>query len=99
MAGRKPLTDRDGEVRELVQADLAKAVAFKDLPASLQAKLRKPRGPQVAPKKERITIRLSQEVVDRFRATGPGWQARMDLALQEWLGTHPKSTGTSASPR
>jgi len=43
------------------------------------------RGPQKAPTKERITIRLSPEVVARFRATGEGWQSRMDAALQEWL--------------
>jgi uncharacterized protein (DUF4415 family) len=43
---------------------------------------------QVAPTKTRITIRLSQNVVDSFRATGEGWQTRMDAALQEWLKSH-----------
>ena len=38
--------------------------------------------------KERITIRLSRDVVDTFRATGRGWQTRMDQALREWLHTH-----------
>lgn len=38
--------------------------------------------------KERITIRLSPEVVAHFRATGRGWQTRMDEALKEWLKTH-----------
>ena len=38
--------------------------------------------------KERITIRLSPEVVQTFRATGEGWQTRMDAALKEWLKTH-----------
>ena len=38
--------------------------------------------------KERITIRLSPEVVDAFRATGKGWQTRMDAALKEWLKEH-----------
>lgn len=36
--------------------------------------------------KERITIRLSPDVVAAFRATGPGWQTRIDEALKEWLG-------------
>ena len=88
MASRRPLTDALGEVRELTREDFERGVPFSALPESLQAKLRKPRGPQVAPKKERITIRLSQEVVERFRASGPGWQAKMDRALQEWLGSH-----------
>ena len=38
--------------------------------------------------KERITIRLSPEVVAKFRATGSGWQSRMDKALQDYLKTH-----------
>jgi uncharacterized protein (DUF4415 family) len=38
---------------------------------------------------ERVAIRLSREVVERFRATGPGWQTRVDAALWEWLTTHP----------
>ncbi|MFO0482868.1 MAG: BrnA antitoxin family protein, partial [bacterium] len=41
-----------------------------------------------APVKERITIRLSPHVVQRFRATGDGWQTRVDAALQDWLKTH-----------
>ena len=39
--------------------------------------------------KERITIRLSPDVVKAFRATGSGWQTRMDAALKEWLHQHP----------
>jgi uncharacterized protein (DUF4415 family) len=38
--------------------------------------------------KERITIRLTRSVVDQFRATGDGWQTRMDAALQDWLKDH-----------
>jgi len=44
--------------------------------------IRKGRGPQKAPTKERITIRLSPDVVDYYRSTGEGWQARMDEALR-----------------
>ncbi len=39
--------------------------------------------------KERITIRLSPDVVSAFRATGVGWQTRIDIALKEWLSHHP----------
>jgi len=42
--------------------------------------------------KERITIRLSPEVVEAFRATGKGWQTRMDGALKEWLREHHPTT-------
>jgi uncharacterized protein (DUF4415 family) len=45
--------------------------------------------PRAAVTKERITIRLSREVVDAFRATGAGWQTRIDEALKEWMKAHP----------
>jgi uncharacterized protein (DUF4415 family) len=87
MANPKPLTDKDGEVRELTAQDMAGFKSIDTLPKSLQAKLRG-RGPQKAPTKTRITIRLSSEVVEGFRATGTGWQVRMDEALKGWLARH-----------
>ena len=44
--------------------------------------------PRAAVTKERITIRLSREVVEQFRASGDGWQSRVDMALKDWLKTH-----------
>lgn len=55
---------------------------------------RKPgeRGPGKRPAKEAINIRLSPEVLSAFRATGDGWQTRVDGALQDWLKRHePKA--------
>jgi len=72
---------------EWTKEDFARARTFNALPDSLQAKL-STRGPQKAPVKERVTMRLSPEVVARFRASGPGWQTRIDAALKEWLETH-----------
>lgn len=37
---------------------------------------------------ECITIRLSPEVLKPFRASGPGWQTRMNAALADWLKSH-----------
>ena len=45
--------------------------------------------PKAAVTKERITIRLTREVLSRFRATGRGWQTRLDTALQQYLDEHP----------
>jgi uncharacterized protein (DUF4415 family) len=33
-------------------------------------------------------IRLDVEVVDAFKATGKGWQTRINDALKDWLKTH-----------
>jgi uncharacterized protein (DUF4415 family) len=88
MARRKPLVDSDGEVRELTAKDMTKFKAAAEvLPPSLRKKLGV-RGPQKAPTKERITIRMSRDVVDRFRQSGDGWQTRIDKALREWLEKH-----------
>ncbi|MES2237508.1 MAG: BrnA antitoxin family protein [Pseudomonadota bacterium] len=88
MTSRKPLIDTDGEVRELTAEDMAKfRPAAEVLPSSLRKKLGV-RGLQKTPTKERITIRLSREVVEQFRESGEGWQTRVDSALREWLENH-----------
>jgi len=44
--------------------------------------------PKAAVTKERVTIRLSPEVTSYFRATGKGWQTRVDEALKEYVASH-----------
>lgn len=44
--------------------------------------------PKATVTKNRITIRLSQDVLESFRSTGDGWQTRIDNALKDWLKTH-----------
>ena len=39
------------------------------------------RGPQKSPTKKLVSLRLSSEVIDHFRSTGPGWQTRIDSTL------------------
>ena len=53
------------------------------------AALRKVRGPNKKPAKEQVAIRLDQEVVSALRASGAGWQTRVNAALKEWLATQP----------
>jgi len=76
----------DDENPEWTEEMFRQAVRFDGLPASLQAKLRG--RPKAEVTKKRITIRLSPDVVQTFRATGDGWQARIDAALRDWLKTH-----------
>jgi uncharacterized protein (DUF4415 family) len=45
---------------------------------------RRVRGSQKAPKKIRISMRLSPEVFEYFKSGGRGWQTRLDEALKEW---------------
>lgn len=82
----------DADNPEWTKEDFARAVPFSQLPESFQEKLRllkKPRGPQKAPTKELISIRLSRDVVERLRASGRGWQARVDAHLRKWVRSDP----------
>ena len=76
----------DNDNPEWTAADIKRAKSFTGLPASLQTKLRG--RPKAAVTKERITIRLSPDVVQPFRDTGDGWQTRIDAALRDWLKKH-----------
>jgi uncharacterized protein (DUF4415 family) len=93
MANRKPLINSDGEVRELTARDATEAVPFSALPKAEQEMLLsiRKRGPQKAPRKVPISIRLSPDVADGLRATGEGWQVRADEVLRSWLATARKS--------
>lgn len=51
--------------------------------------LRKARGPNKKPVKEQVAIRLDQELVSALRASGPGWQTRVNAALTDWLAAQP----------
>ena len=93
MANRKPLIDDEGEVREIKAEDIALFQPFSALPKreqKLLLNLRK-RGPQKAPKKIPISIRLSPDVAKALRATGSGWQSRADEALRSWLQQRQKA--------
>ena len=51
--------------------------------------LLKPRGrPRAAVVKERVTIRFDADVLAVFRATGAGWQTRVNDAMREWAKAH-----------
>jgi uncharacterized protein (DUF4415 family) len=96
MANRKPLIDRDGEVREITAEDVALFKPFSALPKSEQKVLLsiRKRGPQKTPKKVPISIRLSPDVAEGLRATGNGWQRRADQALRSWLANSDKVHAT-----
>ncbi len=45
------------------------------------------RGPGKKPTKVQVTLRLDQDVVERLRASGPGWQVRANQALRKIAGS------------
>jgi uncharacterized protein (DUF4415 family) len=65
-------------------ADAARAwLAQADLVRGGKVVRRGQRGPQKAPTKTLVSLRLSAEVIEHFKATGRGWQTRIDRALLE----------------
>ena len=58
--------------------------------------LRSVRGrPKLENKKQLLSVRYSAEVVEFFRATGEGWQARMDSVLRQYVNQHTAPNNTA----
>lgn len=66
--------------------DFKNATPSSELPKDILAAFPKTRGPQRAPTKVPVSLRLSREVVDHFKAQGPGWQSRIDRTLRKVAG-------------
>jgi uncharacterized protein (DUF4415 family) len=76
----------DDENPEWTEADFARARPAREvLPPAIYEELTKKRrgerGRQKAPTKVAITLRVDRDVLDSFKAAGPGWQTRMNQAL------------------
>ncbi len=67
------------------------SLAAKPLSDKLLQCLRPVGRPKASVHKERISIRLSPEVTAYFRATGKGWQTRIDEALKEFIAAHQQN--------
>jgi len=86
----------DDEIPELDDAWFRRArPAAEVLPPELLAILpkRKPgqRGPQHAPVKKKISLRVDADVLAHYKATGPGWQSRVNEVLKKAaLGKSPR---------
>ena len=46
--------------------------------------------PKLAKAKQLVSVRYSGEVLEYFRATGEGWQPRMDGVLRDYITRHPR---------
>lgn len=78
-------TDPDNP--EWTDDDFARAHPASALPDHIRQAFPNTRGPQKAPTKVPVSIRLRPEVVRHFKAGGPGWQSRIDDALKKLVQT------------
>ena len=88
MADKPPPVVFDDDNPEWIEADFARARPAADiLPAAVLAafgkgKRGRPVGSTKAKAKQSVTLRLDPDVLAGWRASGPGWQARMNEALR-----------------
>ncbi len=90
----------DPDTFEWTEEDFAKArSAYEVLPelfgVEIADEMLRPKSkgrPRTETPKVFIGIRLDAEVLEAFRATGKGWQTRMNDALKEWLKEHEMPT-------
>jgi len=74
----------DSDAPEATDDDLAQARPFAELFPAVAAKMRKAAGrPKLDDPKLAISIRLDRDVVEKFKATGSGWQGRINDVLKK----------------
>jgi uncharacterized protein (DUF4415 family) len=72
----------DVQSPELTADQMSKARPFAEVFPELAASIRKGRGPNKAPTKKLVSLRLSGQVLEAYKAKGPGWQSRIDADLR-----------------
>jgi len=75
----------------LLSADQARAGKHARVHTPEQIAVRRrgrPVGSTAEVRKTATSIRFDDDVVQAFKATGRGWQTRMNDALKDWLRTH-----------
>jgi len=88
----------DNENPEWTKEMFARSKRFDELPEKLRNKLsaiqlaaRNRRGPQKAPTKQPVTIRLSPDVLVVLRGKGRGWQTLVDETLRREFVTRKEA--------
>jgi uncharacterized protein (DUF4415 family) len=77
---------RDLDNPEWTKEDFARARPASEVVPEIVAAYRRVRGPQKRPTKRLVSLRLDPDVIEHFRARGPGWQARINSTLRKAVG-------------
>lgn len=82
----------DPDAPEATDEQLAQAKPFDEaFPALAEAMRRNVGGrPKSENPKVAVSLRLDQDILARFKASGPGWQTRMNDALRDAAGLSEK---------
>lgn len=79
-----PTPDEDAAIK----AGIAKDPDTYEVSSAEFAQMRRPGRPLGSGSKTQITLRLDTAIVDTFKATGDGWQTRINDALKSWAQSH-----------
>ena len=82
-----PTATGDADIAAAAMAD-PDAVPFTDAEWEQVKPLVRRGRPLGSGTKTQVTLRLDVEVVEKFRASGDGWQTRINDALKSWVRTH-----------
>jgi uncharacterized protein (DUF4415 family) len=94
----KPLTDEeeariqqgiasDPDSPEMTAEEFELARPFAEVFPDLAASIKRARGrPAMERPRKVVSLRMDQDVLEKFRATGKGWQSRMNEALRKACG-------------
>lgn len=68
---------------EWTAKDFAEAVPFAEAFPDLAKSIQRSRGrPKLDAPKQQVSLRLDPDVIEKFKATGKGWQARINDVLK-----------------
>ncbi len=73
----------DPDNPELTEEDWARMRPVREVHPELVAEYLRTRGKQKRPTKVLVSLRLERDVVERLRASGPGWQSRANDMLRK----------------
>ncbi len=82
----KPPVVFDEDNPEWTEADFAAAKAGDAIPAHIREAFSRGRGRPKGSAKQLVSLRIDRDVLERFRAGGPGWQSRINEALRKAVG-------------
>ncbi len=91
-----PTVEEDRAITAAAKSDPdAQPLTRKQLEAMVPIRALRGRPPS-ANRKQLVSIRYSPEVLAWFRATGPGWQARLDRVLKDYVNRRVRRAANQA---
>ena len=89
----------DDDIPEMTAADFAGAKSLKAAMPDVVEAMKRGRGrPKVENPKERVSLRLDPKIVAAYKATGEGWQSRINEILARALpDQRPKRRSSKAA--